>query len=92
MLLPPLVAIVLVTVTKKVLASLGAEILVAGWLLVGFKPVDHDFDRGRGSSATRLGSRRSAGAAAFTEMGFSAHQDTSRCQSLHRFAGHDHLH
>lgn len=38
-LLPPLVAIVLVIVTKKVLASLGAGILVAGLLLADFNPL-----------------------------------------------------
>lgn len=38
-LLPPLVAIVLVIVTKKVLASLGAGILVAGLLIADFNPL-----------------------------------------------------
>src|SRR5690625_3600424 len=38
-LLPPFVAIVLVIVTKKVLASLGAGIVVAGLLLADFNPL-----------------------------------------------------
>ena len=38
-LLPPLVAIILVIVTKKVLISLGAGILTAGLLLADFNPI-----------------------------------------------------
>lgn len=38
-LLPPLVAIVLVLVTRKVLISLGAGILVAGLLIAEFNPI-----------------------------------------------------
>src|SRR5690625_5004381 len=38
-LLPPLVAIILVIVTKKVLMSLGTGILVAGLVLAEFNPL-----------------------------------------------------
>ena len=38
-LLPPLVAIILVIVTKRVLLSLGAGILVAGLVLADFNPL-----------------------------------------------------
>ena len=38
-LLPPLVAIVLVIVTKRVLISLGAGVVVAGLVLAEFNPV-----------------------------------------------------
>src|SRR5690625_7630077 len=38
-LLPPLVAIVLVLVTRKVLISLGAGIVVAGLLIAEFNPI-----------------------------------------------------
>src|SRR5699024_8689772 len=38
-LLPPLVAIILVIVTRKVLVSLGAGIVVAGLILAEFNPL-----------------------------------------------------